>query len=214
MKNKFLLTSLFLLFYSLSFTQIVAIDNLKNNVVYISILNPLNIVVEGIPCEDIFVSTNNGKIENEKGCHYNFMPTEIGTALLSVHQKIGKDTILLSERRYRVKPWPMSKPMLGRTHRGKMKLGELKAQYGVLAHVINLDISAKVHIKSYNVKLIRNDEVFNEAINLGARFQEETKILIDEIQVSDVLLIEDILVQLPGFKEPVELDYIKIEVKE
>jgi len=84
------------------FGQNVAVENQKLNIAYPLISNPLNIVVEGIACDKIFVLTDNGKVESYKNCSYSFIPHEVGTASIFIHKIENGDTIQIEERKYGV----------------------------------------------------------------------------------------------------------------
>jgi hypothetical protein len=81
---------LLLLFFQVgmadSFSQNVAIENLRQNIAYPYIYNPMNIIVEEIPCDEIFVSTNNGEIKSRGNCKYVFIPHEVGIASVFIHK--------------------------------------------------------------------------------------------------------------------------------
>lgn len=95
---------LILLFFQLglakTFSQNVAIDNLKQNIAYPLLDHPMNIIVEEIPCDEIFVSTNNGKIRLKGSCEYVFHPREVGHASIFIHKIEKGDTIQIMERKY------------------------------------------------------------------------------------------------------------------
>ncbi|MFK8009214.1 MAG: hypothetical protein AB8H03_22830 [Saprospiraceae bacterium] len=65
MRQKFFLI---LLFFQAgmanTFSQKVVIENLKLNIAYSYLDNPMNIIIEGIPCNEIFVSVNNGEMKS------------------------------------------------------------------------------------------------------------------------------------------------------
>lgn len=196
------------------FGQNVAVENQKLNIAYPLISNPLNIVVEGIACDKIFVLTDNGKVESYKNCSYSFIPHEVGTASIFIHKIENGDTIQIEERKYGVKRWPIPKATFSYQRKsGKIGLGELKAHQGVSVPFTDFDISGRHEFDSFRFRVIRDKDLIGEVINQGARFGKKTKGLILKLQKGDIIIVDEIKVLLPGSKEKVELDELILEIK-
>ncbi|MFK7771774.1 MAG: GldM family protein [Saprospiraceae bacterium] len=195
------------------FSQNVAIENLKQNIAYPYLDNPMNIIVEGIPCEEIFVSTDNGEVKSKRNCQYIFHPHEVGVASIFIHMIEKGDTIQIKERKYRVKRWPKPVASLSGNKSGKLGIGEFKAQLGISARIENFDIDARCKVISFELQIIRGKNLIREVINNGGRFEEKTKKIIFKVEKGDRIILDKIMVLMPGSKDKIELDDIDIIIK-
>jgi signal peptidase I len=196
-----------------SFSQNVAIDNLRQNIAYPYIYNSMNIIVEETPCDEIFVSTNNGEMKSKGNCKYVFIPHEVGIAFIFIHKIEKGDTIQIKERKYRVKRWPIPEARLSGNGSGRMGLGEFKAQGGVSVPISDFDISGNHKFDSFRFRIIRDKDLVGEVINKEARYEQKTKDLISRVEKGDRIIFDKIKVLLPGSKEKVELGELIIEIK-
>lgn len=209
----FLLWLFFQIGISKSYTQMVAIENLKQNIAYPNLDHPMNIIVEEIPCDEVFVSTNNGDIKSEGNCEYVFNPSEVGVASIFIHKIEKGDTVLIEERKYRIKRWPRTNARIGRINSGKMELAEFKIQRGVIAPVENFDIDANYKVISYRLHIIRGNDLVGEAFNKGGKFEDKTKNLILLAERGDRIIVDEIKILTPGSRLKMELDEIDIVLK-
>lgn len=196
-----------------SFSQNVAIENHKQNIVYPYLDNPMNIIVEGIPCDEIFVSTNNGEMKSKGSCQYIFHPREVGVASIFIHRVEQGDTIQIKERKYRVKRWPKPEARLGRKNSGRLKLGELKTQMGIIVPIENFDIDAHCKVISFQLQIIRGKDLIAEVANFGGKFEEKNKNLLLKVEKGDRIIVDEIIVLMPGSKDKIELEDIDIIIK-
>lgn len=196
-----------------SFSQKVAIENLKQNIAYPYLDNPMNIIVEEIPCDEIYVSTNNGEMKSKGNCEYIFHPDEVGMASIFIYKIEKGDTIQIEERKYRVKRWPISKARIGRINSGKIGLTEFKVQRGVIVPVENFDISANYKVVSYRLQIVRGQDLIGEEVNIGGKFEEKTKKLILKTERGDRIIVDEIKILTPGSKEKIEIEDIDIKIK-
>ena len=209
---------LFLIFLFLQFgtaelfSQNVAIENLKQNIAYPYLDNPMNIIVEGIPCDEIIVSTDNGEVKSKGNCKYIFHPHEVGVASIFIHRVEQGDTIQIKERKYRIKPWPIPDASLSGNGSGKMGYGEFKAQQGVSAPSVGFDINARFPIKSFRMQIIKRDGSILSVQNQGGRFEIEAKNLILNIERGDKVLFDKIKILMPGVKVEVNLEDLFFEI--
>ncbi len=208
---------LLLLFFQVgmvdTFSQKVAIENLKQNIAYPYLDNPMNIIVEGIPCSEIFVSTNNGEMQSKENCEYVFFPRKVGIASIFIHKIEKGDTIEIEERKYRVKRWPRSKARIGRINSGKIGLAEFKIQRGIIVPVENFDIDANYKVISYRLQIVRGQDLIGEVFNTGGKFEEKARGLILKAESGDRIIVDEIMILTPGSKMKIELDEIDIVIK-
>lgn len=206
-------TTLLILFLctTMGFSQTIAIENDKQNFAYHGLYAYLTIVVEGIPCDQIMVTTDNGTMEYRGNCSYEYRSQQVGVASIFINKIDGKDTILIGERKYRIKPWPIQDPEIGGRTSGTMGLGQFKAQEGILVP-IGLDVQGLTVIKCFRMLIIRNCEVISSVINYGNRFEEKTRLEIDKIQVNDKVIFDQIEVKYPGNESPVTAKTLVIEI--
>ena len=212
-QNLFLLLLFFQFGLADSFSQNVAIENHKQNIVYPYLDNPMTILVEEIPCNEIFVSTNNGEIKSNGNCEYIFSPHEIGKASIFIHKIEKGDTVQIKERKYRVKRWPIPEARIGNKSSGKMGLGEFKVQQGVSVPISGFDMSGRHRLDSFRFRIIRDKDLLGEAMNMGGKFEQKTRGLILKVKRGDRIIVDKIKVFLPGSTERIELADIDIEIK-
>ena len=197
---------------TMGFSQTIAIENIKQNVAYPGLENPLSIVAEGIPCDQVAVVTNNGTMKYEGDCHYVFIPHRVGEASIVIFKINGKDSVQLSERRYRIKPWPVPEAVIGGKKSGTMNSGQFKAQDGINVPLSGFDISGKHAVQSFRMQIVKKGEVVASVVNNGARFEEKTRAQIDKIQVNDQVIFDQIKVKMPGQEGAITVNSIVIEI--
>ena len=73
--------------------------------------NALTIVVEGVACKHLYISTDNGSIiSGDKGCSYSYIPKNIVESHLFIYNTANHDTVLIEKRRIATKGmWVHSK---------------------------------------------------------------------------------------------------------
>ena len=185
--------------------QNIAIENSRAmNIIY-PWSNPLTIVVENVPCSNLFVKTDNGSIQGNN-CNYTISPETVGRATLSIYQINGTDTLLLGEKKFRVKRFPLSKPYLGVRNSGLISLPFLKAQLGVMVRIENFDINASVRVKNYRISIIRKDDLIKQFNNEGPKFTTEVREYFKSLKSGDKIFIDKVFVRTPGVKDYIEVD--------
>jgi len=210
------LISLFLLGFQMLTAQEVAIGNPRANYALPLINNRITIVVEGEFCKNIIVATNNGTIEKlgDESCEFEFRPEKIGYALLSIYKLSNDDRILVEERKFRVKPWPDLKPFFGRiSSTGKMPLAVFHSyDAGVYVPTLNMDIDAKFKVSSYEIIVMRSDEVVYKLKNTGGKIELKNNEILKKLRKGDIVLFQKIMARFPA--EPVdrELSDLRIEI--
>ncbi len=190
---------------TITLSQNIAIENPRTmNIIY-PWRNELTVVVENIPCSQLHLKTDNGNIDGGN-CNYSMIPESIGRANIFIYQINGRDTILLGEKKFRVKRFPLSKPYLGIKNSGLISLSYLKAQLGVMVRIDNFDIDAKVKVTGFRITIIRNDEILEQFQNNGAKFNDAVRKKWMRLKSKDRILIDRVFVRSPGVKESFEVE--------
>lgn len=197
---------------TMGFNQTIAIENKRQHIAYPGWDTPLNIVVEGIPCDQIAVVTNNGTMKYEGDCHYVFIPQKVGIASIVILKINGKDSVQLAEQKYLIKSWPVPEAVIGDKKSGTMGSGQFKAQDGILAPIGIFDINGTFAVQSFRMQIVRNGEVVASVLNNGSRFEEKTRAQMDKIQVNDKVIFDQIKVRMPGQEGAITVNTIVIEI--
>ncbi|HSC38252.1 MAG TPA: hypothetical protein VLD19_10285, partial [Chitinophagaceae bacterium] len=92
--------------------QKFAVSNPAQNFFYNELSNPLQVVVNGYPCQSVFLSADNGRIEGTP-CHYTYLPARVGVAKITVWQWSNHKKKKIGETLFRVRPIPDPRPTIG-----------------------------------------------------------------------------------------------------
>jgi hypothetical protein len=203
---------LFLVFSTLIKAQHVVVANLKLNVVYIGINNPLEIAIFDYSADDIIVSVENGIIKGENGI-YNWKPEKPGLAIITV--KINQNGIekTFEKVKYRVKRIPDPITRVGNHDSGCLGPSDFKAQKGIIAWIDNFDIDAKAKVKNYDVFFVRVGKDPIRIKNYGAKFNEEVLKLINSLKAGDTVYIENVYALNPGDKIPRKINSLVFRIR-
>lgn len=163
----------------------------KMNVAYVGINNPLKLLYPGIPCENLWLKTNNGVISKSEACSFDITPTKHGGAMIYVCRIAGRDTIKVDSVRFRTPALPKPHASIGGRHdEGSIPANILKAQLGVAATIEGFDFDVRIVIKSFKLMLLRKEGSSEEfATNSGPYFSDEMKKAIDKVGPADRILI-------------------------
>jgi hypothetical protein len=110
---------------------VIALDAFQYNLLYVGVVNPVDIAVSGIPSDKIKIISDNGIVTGENG-HYFFRPDKLASCNISI---IYNDKII-GRRSIRVKT--MNAPLIvtiagktgGEIEKDKLlEAGELKAEF-------------------------------------------------------------------------------------
>lgn len=191
MIRRSILFNMTFLFIVNSFAQKVVVSTVNSTIAYAGLSAPLNIVVEGYKCSDIYVSTDNGKIDG-KGCDYNLYPTKIGQAKITV--KVKKDGRLkrIGETIFRVKEIPEPHFKIG-SGKIAMPIVELASQQ--YARLEDSDGACwdicNYKIDSFKISIVSNKILSREVVNIGNKLDST---IFKGLQPEDLILIRDISV--------------------
>lgn len=209
----FVLAILILSFASRPHSQSIAIE-LGYPTAWPGLDNSVTIVAEGVPCQHIYVSTDNGIIRpRDTDCTYGYIPKKVGESHFFIYRVADKDTVLIEKRRIIVRRWPDQPAEFARKTSGTVSLGEFLAQPGVVARISGFDMSGNHEVKSYEITVVRNGEIILKLKNTGARFESENSKKLEIMRVNDEIIFDNILAFMPGEESPRKLNDIRIKIQ-
>ena len=178
------------------------------------ITNALTIVVEGVACKHLYVSTDNGRIiSGDKSCSYSYIPKKIVESHLFIYNTANHDTVLIEKRRIAIRRWPDQPAEFARLTSGTISRGEFLAERGVYARISGFDMDGHHEVKSYEIKVIRQGEVILALTNTGGEFEPTNGRKLDIVQAGDEILFEKIMAIIPGEDKPRRLNDIRIKIQ-
>lgn len=157
--------------------QQVVVANLKENIVYCGVDNPLSALVAGYPYASVVLTVDNGKIEKVNCGGFKYQPIEPGIVRIKVWVKNGKRSKKVGEVPYRAKRLPEPNAMIGVYMGGKISLKTLIDMGGIRAILLGTDFQANFSIVSYTVTALRDQETIFNTDNTGAQYNEITLII-------------------------------------
>lgn len=197
MKNKFQKLFIILFFFCCNFSLINAqhavAGNIRMNVLYIGVDNPIEIALSDYPVEAIQVKVNDGTITGSNG-KYNWTVFRPGAAAITVFAN-GKE---LAKYNYRIKRIPDPVARLGNHDSGTISIGEFKAQEAVVMFMENFDYDASCDVTGFTILFVRKNSDIFDVVNVGSRFNEKALKYINDVQSGDVIYIENIRCRCPG----------------
>ncbi len=204
---------LFFLLPIMAFSQQIAVENQKANEILVAMDHPLSIVVEGIPCGDIIVNIDNGKLEKEEDsdCNYILHPETIGTATLSIYKFSAEEVVLIGKRVYEVIPFPQQKAQFCSAS-SEVTIGEFLTCEGLRLPILNMDIGGDLTIKSFTIEVSRKGKIWQELPNDGGKFEEENLEQLRKIKVGDQIRFKHIYGIFHGDDAPRALDDLRLEI--
>ena len=217
MKQIFILSLIILSWISLN-AQVISIENTSFEYALPTIPNYLTIVVENNSCANLLVETNNGTIAKEEGkesvCRFVFIPEKIGKATLHVYKLKGIEKQLLGKREYIIRKWPEQKATFAKLQAGSVEKGEFLAYSGVHIPISEgLEIDAKIPVKSYLIKVVRDGSLFLDLANNGESLEIKNRQLFDQVKSGDVVSFENIVARMPGESYDRKMNDVTIVIK-
>lgn len=174
--------------------QNAVVTNAKMNIVYLGVANPMEAIAEKYACDQILLSTDNGKLEKQPGCRYVYYPENTGKATI----RIMKGKLQIGECIFRVKtPPPPVAAVAGKSNTG-IKAEVLSEQPGITAMLNDFDYDIRYVITAFNMTLVRKDGTA-QTINTisGPYFNEAMKQLLQTVEPGDRLTFNNIMADAP-----------------
>ncbi len=174
----------------------------KMNVVYVGVDNPLGIVVNAIPPEDLLVEAIGCgatlKIDktNRWNWHYTLNVQEAGEVKIILKEK--KSNSIINCVYFRSKRIPDPVVRLGRKTGGAIGTGEMRAQLGLIPELENFDFEARCAIQSFTLYYTARREEPVEIKATGGRFTGAVLEAIKKANIGDQYQFVDMRVSCPG----------------
>lgn len=177
----------------------LAVSASKMNVLYIGVDNPIELSAAGVPSNQLNVQLEGGGGEIKKIANgqYNIRVTKPTKRNEFVYVSVDADG-LKDRKPFRVKRIPDPIPKLSNHRSGRMKAGEFKLQTGIYPDLEQFEFDAECKITEYRiVHVLRSgDPIINK--NIGGRFTEKSKKIIEGATPSDKFFFENIRCTCPG----------------
>jgi gliding motility-associated protein GldM len=170
----------------------VAVSADKMNVLYIGVDNPLTITA-GVGSEKVNATFSGGTISRVSGAKWVARPKTPGEHNVNVIVD-GKSTPV----RYRVKYLPDPAAFVANKRGGPIPAGDLKAQGGIIARLLDSDFEAAFRVTSYNVGAVGGkDPVYQIAANDGNRWSGNAATIINNATPGTSIFFDNIKVVGP-----------------
>lgn len=170
------------------------------NIAYEGIENPLKIVAENLSCDKLVVATDNGELQQMKGCRFNYKPARSGTAFLIIKKKEAGVLTEIEKIKYEIKVLPMPEAGIGGKPGAVYDTGFFKTHNTLLALIPGFEFEAVFKIKSYTVSIIRAGKLVYSKVNNQAVFEPAIKKGLQELQAKDEVIFSDIACLYPDGK--------------
>lgn len=193
-------------------SQNLVISN-TNNILYLKVVNPLNIVVENMRSGEFIISTDNGLITNIDSFRYVITPYRVGIATIFIDSLNGKDTITIGKRNFIVKNLPMPIATVGGKKGDTISKKILIDQTEIIAFHENFHISGfRCAIKKYSVFIVySNGDTYYENFK-GSVFPSSLKNRFNGLKEKDKVYFIEIIADCPDVQNQ-ELAIIKFVIK-
>jgi gliding motility-associated protein GldM len=170
----------------------VAVSADKMNVLYIGVDNPLTITA-GVGSEKVNATFSGGTIARVAGAKWVAKPTKPGEHNVNVVVD-GKSTPV----KYRVKYLPDPASFVANKRGGPIPAGDLKAQGGLIARLLDSDFEAAFKVVSYNVGAIGGKyPVYQTSPNNGNRWSGGAATIINNATPGTSIFFDNIKVVGP-----------------
>ena len=170
----------------------VAVSADKMNVLYIGVDNPLTITA-GVGSEKVNATFTGGTISRVRGASWVAKPTKPGEHNVNVIVD-GKSTPV----KYRVKYLPDPASFVANKRGGPIPAGDLKAQGGLIARLLDSDFEAAFKVTSYNVGAIGGKyPVYQTSPNSGNRWSGGAATIINNATPGTSIFFDNIKVVGP-----------------
>ena len=219
MKSPFILFFLLLNVLFVNAQSKIIYQGPLSNIVYLGINNPIDIYVANVPCSQIELKANHGRITKIGECQYDYQADSIGTAIISVYRTIRHNRNKIGQQRFRIREIPKPIAFVGRCrNEDTVRKNEFIAQQGVRAEIMLMSGSlciegVKFSVISFTTIILRNDSVIYTENTKGAPFTEITKAAFANLWANDKVIFSSIREVGPSGKIEL-LDPIEYTIKE
>lgn len=187
-----ILIVIFLFLVTKTYSQEIAIEMSRQNIIFAGLDNPFDIVVRKTPNKSLFLKKDNGRIDNN-GDNFMIHPIRIGLAKIAIYRISKKDTIFLADKYFKVKSLnSYVKARLGGQSDGIMCKEKLEILKRIDAVVEELDICLTLNILSSRIVVFRGDSlVYSNKIN-SKLITDDIKKDFSKLHYGDIIYFMDI----------------------
>jgi hypothetical protein len=190
----------------------VAMELPKMNIMYIGVDNPLNLAVQGKPCEALEARlVGAGSLKHLGGCQYAAVVTQPGTVDIEVWDKQGKR---IAVKTFRVKRIPDPTPTANYYRNQKVTREELENFTTIKALLLNFDFDAECSVVSYELTLMNPAEDPVMRINKGADLDQGCLALLKSAKPGAKIFFDNVKCQCPGDAAPRHLGGVSYKLAE
>jgi len=151
------------------FSQTVAIELEKMNVFYISVDNPIKVVMQGYPCDKIVLKSKYGNLKPAgDSCHYIYRNDSCNTFTESISVGVlnGKSIRWVDTMKYRLKRIPDPVIYIAGSKCGTIDRKLILITGGPIAKLDNMDIDITFQVSHYSVEIKRADSIIYKEVNI------------------------------------------------
>jgi hypothetical protein len=166
--------------------------------VYLGLTTPLAAFIADVPCSQIELKANQGKIKKTGNCDFEYEADSIGDAIISIYRIIGQKKIKVGQQHFRVKKIPKAIALVGRFNNSDtVSKNELIAQQGIRAdflsaiNVVCIE-GVKFNVIEYTTIILRKDSVIFTESAKSAVFTETIKAALDNLRTNDRIIFTNI----------------------
>lgn len=178
--------------------QIVAIEDLEQNILYTCVENRLKIAVENCPEDLLVVSTDNGEIRKNEYLRggYSIRPKQFGHATVYVGRKTTKGVKRLDSVYYCVKRIPPPHITLNGQTEGNISKARMRVEIAPSANIESFNFEARMLVKQYTVIVYRNNnEIFRRKnCDDNGRIDSVTRAFFDDLENNDKVIFTQFIV--------------------
>lgn len=196
---RIILTIIGVLFFSIAFSQKIAISSIRTNLLYQDYENPIQVAVENESCNLLIVETNNGKITGDS-CGFSIRPIKTGEAVIYIKKKINSDTILLGKQTFRVIRAPLPVPLIKGKSSGVVSKEFFNWEYGISAKYEFIYIDLNIKVKKYSVIIFRDSVPVYKEVVQGYLFTKAMQVEFQKLETRDEVIFYNIECLLPNDK--------------
>ena len=171
----------------------------KMNVFYIGVENPVSASITGIRSDktNVSISGGGGTAKLAGGGKYIVNVTTPGKATvnLSGTDKDGKTAS--GSKEFRVKYIPDPIPKMAGKNGGVLGTGEIKAQQGIIADLVDFEFDARFQVLGFEMTLAQRNADLLTAVNQGASFGSQAQNLINQAKVGSIYYFDNIRAKGP-----------------
>lgn len=221
MKNLLLLIILFPLFAS---AQIVAFDTQhKNDRGYVATLSAHNHIitmVDGMTCDDFFLTTDNGVLYKDKrNCTWSYVPHREHYGWIYFNKIVDGDTVVFHKKQLKIELMPFLPtfaPFFSEKHETLYLTKEqfLSSRLYMSVHYNYYD--KPVNLSSFEVQIMRgNEQLLNKRVDkIDYEVYMESVKWFNELEPGDTVTFSKIKYEYPNLKgEPFVFETYNIQIK-